>query len=1423
MKTHSFKRWIAGLLSVALCLSAFLGLGITKAFAKGEQAEVCLVSFPREGDDNYSTTTWGHDDIRLMNGWFFQKGKYLTVYSMGLYNGKICYCIEPSTMVKSGDRLSSTNETYWDNYPDKYNKTISGENVKLIIGRILQYGYTGTISTSWRSQNSEDAAKLSNATATQLLIWETIVGERDAEFNHVVPKNCSSVLDYIRADNPLRSEILNYYNHIVERVQRHTKLPSFCSATIDGAQNIELKWDGNSYTATLTDTNNVLQDYTFSSSSSGVQIKVSGRNLIVTSSEAPSSPITIVAKKNDSQRKGLVVWGDGVYAPGEGVQDLVTYVQEVDDLVQGFVNLNVSYGSAKIVKTSEDGHIENITFTVIGNGVNQTVKTNSKGEIQIDNLMPGDYSVTEMSYDKYEPQESHHVTVVSGKTATVTFNNKLRRGDLKIIKTSEDNLNEGVTFHLYGTSLSGIAVDEYAVTDADGVATFEDVLISGSTPYTVEEVDTAVRYVVPEAQSAPIRWNQVTNRSFLNILKKFSVTVTKSDAETGTAQGDASLAGAVYGIYKGETLVDTYITDKNGQFVTKEYICDDDWTVREINPSEGYLLDTTVHKVGAEPQLYTVEHNQTANDVTEQVVKGNIAIIKHTDNGDTQIETPENGAEFAVYLKVAGSYDSAKASERDYLTCDESGFAQTKDMPYGIYTIHQVSGWEGSELMPDFDVFISQNGATYRYLINNAPFNSFIKIVKQDAETGKTIPYAGAGFKIYDPDGNPVTMTFTYPTPTTIDVFYTNAEGSLVTPEKLSFGKGYSIVEVQAPYGYVLDETPVYFDVTEDNSTEESGVTVVKVDKPNMAQKGTITVGKTGEVFFGVSVIGGVDESGNELPTIYQPQYEKRGLPGAVYEIIAAEDIITQDGTVRNQKGEVVDTVTTEETGTAVSRELYLGKYEVREITAPHGMVLNPEPHCVVLVYAGQNVAVTETATSFENERQKVEISLVKSIEQNERFGIGNNGEMKNISFGLFAAEEIVSASGTSIPANGLVEIISLNEDGTAKIKTDLPFGSYYVQELAIDSHYKLSDTKYPVTFGYAGQDTAVVKIAVNDGNAVENKLIYGSVSGKKVDENGSALGGALIGLFRTDDGEFTKENALMTTTSAEDGSFSFENIPCGTWYVREIEQPTGFVLDDTIYPVTIGTDGQVVEIEIVNEYGRGNIHLTKVDSEYPDNKLTGAVFEVYKDSNNNSKLDEGDELLGTLTEKEIGEYGMNDLFYGRYFVKETKAPDGFVLDTDVYEVVIDTDGKTYDVENKAGVGFINEVMRGNLKIVKTSSDGKVKGFAFRITGANGYEIILETDENGEIFIEGLRIGDYTVSEMNNSASSMYVLPDDKTATVKSGATTIVEMHNVVRETPNTGEPDNLSLVLTLMGLSTLGIAASSFLRFKNKKKEEGN
>ena len=622
---------------------------------------------------------------------------------------------------------------------------------------------------------------------------------------------------------------------------------------------------------------------------------------------------------------------------------------------------------------------------------------------------------------------------------------------------------------------------------------------------------------------------------------------------------------------------------------------------------------------------------------------------------------------------------------------------------------------------------------------------------------------------------------------------------------------------------YVLDSTPVYFDVAEENSSEESGVTVIKVEKTNMPQKGTISIEKTGEVFFGVSVSGGTDENGQELPVIYQPIYETQGLPDTVYEIRAAEDVVTPDGTLRYSKGELVDTVTTDETGFAKSKELYLGKYEVKEVKAGYGMVLSSEVHTVELIYAGQDVAVTETATSFVNERQKVEVSLEKSLETNELFGIGNNGEIKNISFGLFADEELVSASGTSIPKDGLLEIITLDENGRATVGTDLPLGSYYVKELATDEHYQLSGEKYPVVFEYAGQETATVVIAVNDGEPMENKLIYGSVSGKKVDENGEGLGGAIIGLFKSDDVEFTEENALMTAVSGDDGSFAFENVPYGSWYIREIKQPTGFVLDETVYDVNISENEQVVEIEIVNKLVRGNIALTKVDAEYTDTKLTGAVFEVYKDSNDNGELDSEDELLGTLTEKEIGQYEMNDLLYGRYFVKESKAPEDFVLDEGVYEVFIDTDGKTYQVENTEGKGFANEPMRGNLKIVKTSSDGKVEGFAFRITGANGYDVTLETDENGEIFLEGLRIGEYKISEVNNSASAMYILPADKEAAVQVGSTTVVEMHNELRDTPKTGDDSKLGLWLALAGVSAVGIAACGILGFKRKKKKEDN
>ena len=1415
MVKTKIKRAVSFVMATVLSLSAFMSIGTSTAFAaSGEKTKVYMVDFPRDGDANYDGV-WGHSNLTLKNGWHTGSSTHTNLKAIGSYSGNIAYCVEPGVSLSSGQSMNKYDENYFNNITA--NGVISGDEIRLFIGRILQYGYRGTISTSWRSQNESAANSIAHAYATQLLIWETVVGERDANFNHKAASGCSNVKDVINAKHPLRSKIMNYYNSMVSSVQNHTVVPSFCTKSSGSAKVNELEWNGSKYVATLTDSNGVLSNYDFKASISGVTFSTSGNKLTVSMDKAPSKEFTITASKKNGVRRGVVVWSEGKHGQNSSVQDVVTYAQEVSDPVSGYVKMKVSYGSCQIVKTSEDGKVDGINFTISGNGVNQTVTTANGGKFQIDNLMPGVYMVTEQSIDKYVPQEVHRVTVVAGQVATVNFNNVLKRGNLQVIKSSEDNLVEGVKFHLYGTSLAGIAVDEYAVTDKNGVATFKDVLISGSTPYTLEEVDTAIRYVVPEKQTAPIKWNEITNRDFTNILKKFSVTVTKSDREEGTAQGDAKLSGAVYGIYKGETLVDKYVTDSDGQFTTKEYVCDSDWTVREITPSEGYLLDKTVHKVGAEPKLFTIEHNLVSNDVTEQVMKGNIAIIKHTDDGETKIETPESGATFEIYLKSSGSFEAAEEDERDTIVCDENGFAQTKDMPYGVYTVHQTKGWEGREFMKDFDVFISQDGQTYRYLINNANFESYIKVVKVDAETGKTIPYAGAGFQIYDPDGNKVSMTFTYPTPTTIDTFYTDADGQLVTPEKLDYGKEYSLVEVQAPYGYVLDSTPVSFDVTEENSTQEGGITLIKVDKPNMAQKGTISVEKTGEVFFGVNVSGEEDKD-----VIYQPVYKVKGLAGAVYEITADEDIITPDGTLRYHKGDVVDTVTTDEDGKAKSKELYLGKYTVVETKAPNGMVINKEKHSVELTYAGQDVAVTETATSFVNERQKVKISFEKVLEQNETFGIGKNDEIKNISFGLYAKEDIVSSSGTVIPADGLIEIITLDENGTATANTDLPFGSYYIKEIATDEHYILSDTQYPFTFEYAGQDTETVEIKVNDGKPIENKLIYGSVSGKKIDENGEALGGALIGIFKADETEFTKEHAIITATSEKDGSFSFAKVPYGKWIVREIEAPEGFVLDDTSYEVNIGENEQVIEVEITDEYIYGNIELTKVDADYPDNKLTGATFDVYKDVNGDGKLDDGDELIGNLEETATGIYEMKEILYGKYLVQETKAPEGFVLDKGVYSVFIEKDETTYKVENKAGVGFINEAMKGSLKIKKTSSDGKVEGFTFRVTGVNGYDSTFTTDKNGEISIDGLRIGEYTVSEVSDNVSAGYILPADKKVTVKVGETVEIEMHNELRDTPKTGDDRKTSLWVALAGASALGIVAT-VVASKRKKKKEGN
>ena len=1063
-----------------MCFSSLIGVAAT-AYAANKQ-DVYIIDLPRGKETNKEH--WGHPAYELMNGWSTFNTDYVTVKAIGDYEGDSCYCIEPGVSLYTGDKLSKEAESFWDNYPSKYNKTIDPDTIKVYLGRIMQYGYTGKNSVDWVSTNSSKADDCANHLATQLLVWETVIGERDENFNHVdaTKHGKHNIKEIISSKHPLRSKILSHYSRIEKSVKQHTTVPSFASRSKSKARSIELKWNGKNYSTTINDTNGVLSNYDFSGS--GLTFSKSGNSLTITAEKAPKDDVLITVNKKNSQRKAVITWTDEKIGPQSGqLQDIVTFGQSVSDPVKAYLNVKVSLGNAKLMKISEDGEVANVRFHISGNGISKDVTTNANGEINIANLAPGNYQISEYTDVKYVPQDTQTVTIVSGQSTSVQFS---------------------------------------------------------------------------------------------NVLKKFRVNVTKQDYEKGHAQGDAKLSGAVYGLFKGNDLVAQYTTDQNGSFTTDYFVCGTDWTVREISPSEGYLLNDTVYRVGADPRDYNIEYNNAPDmTVMEQVIKGKISIIKHTDDGETQIETPEKGAEFQIYLKSSGSFVNADKDERDTIVCDQDGFASTKLLPYGVYTVHQTKGWDGREKITDFDVFINTDGKTYKFLINNKNFESYLKVVKLDIETGKQIAYEGAAFEIYDSDNHRVTMQYAYPQVTSVHTFYTNKEGYLITPEKLPYGD-YTLKEVQAPYGYVLDDTPIPFSITQENSSTDTGVTVVKVKAKDMAQKGVINITKTGEIFSSVEENNG----------IYTPKYSVGNLNGAVFEIYAAEDITTLDGTVRYEQGSLVDTITTDDDGVAKSKELYLGKYTVIEKTAPNGYVHNAAKYDAELTYAGQNVSVTSTDLSVYNDRQKVAVSLKKEMDEDKTFNLGKNNEISFVQFGVYANEDIKASNGDIIPKDALITFANCDKNGSIVFDCDLPVGfKWYVKEIATDMHYILSDTKYEFDTEYQGQDVKVIDIKVNNGEIIKNNLIYGSVKGLKIDrETQETIKGATFGLFFANTSELTEKNAVLTSVTDENGIFTFTNVPYGEYIIKELKPAEGYLDNEDIFKVTISTHEQTIELTPIND-----------------------------------------------------------------------------------------------------------------------------------------------------------------------------------------------------------------------------------------------
>lgn len=668
MKTNFWKRAAALLLALVLC---FACVGTASA-AEDVSGKVYLISYPRDGDENYHTGSWGHDALYFRHGWKLSASDYLDVRAIGSYDANICYCIEPGVIQNTGDAFSRMGEDFWENMPD-FNDLMTPQQMKRYIGRIMTYGYTGGISTQWRSQNA-GGNKLAQAYATQLLIWETVAGERDADFRYIAPTDADAVREVIRDTHPLRERIFAYYDSIVSNVQKHTKVPSFCAKNLREARTATLEWNGNAYSTVLTDENGVLENYTFSAD--GVHCEVQGNQLLLTAENAPTAPVMLTAEKKNSSRYGVITWTDGQFGIGNGLQDLVTYAETVNDPVEGFLLLSVPNGNLKLKKTSEDGKIAGISFTVTGDNFCENVTTDENGVLQLEDLVPGGYTVTENAAAFYELQQPQTVTVKAGQTAEVSFSNKLKRGTLEVAKTAEDGCVQGVTFRLSGTADCGQPVDVCAETDETGLAVFEDIPIGSN--YTLAEVAVPERYVEVAPQNVRIAWNEVTKQTVENRLVRGSIRGIKVD------EADKPLSSAVFGLFAEGTT--EFL--KNAAFAVAKSSEDGGfsfenipygvWLVRELASPAGYVLSDEIFEVQITGNNVVIELGNLKN----KPVTGELELTKL----DVSTGEPLPNAGFRI-----------KDAEGNTVVegyTDEYGIARFT-LGYGEYTYEEFAAPEG--------------------------------------------------------------------------------------------------------------------------------------------------------------------------------------------------------------------------------------------------------------------------------------------------------------------------------------------------------------------------------------------------------------------------------------------------------------------------------------------------------------------------------------------------------------------------------------------------------------------------------------------------------------------------------------------------------------------------------------------------------
>lgn len=1060
------KKLIALLLAVITLFSATSVNLVAYAATKGT---VYITNIPRGNDPKKDG--WGHPALKLMNGWDSPKTGVTTIKAVGDYEGNCCYCIEPGVSLASGSKLTKKSESFWNSFPSKYNKTIDPDTIKLLVGRIMQYGYTGKVSLNWKSNNKTGADNLSNYMATQILIWETIVGERDADFKKIDAKKSGkdNVKQMIKSNNPLKKQIFEYYDSIEEKVKAHTVAPSFTNKDKSKAKTIEMTYDGKEYTATLTDSNKVLSKYSFSGS--GMTITKSGNKLIIKTKKAPTSAVTITAKK-DAKRKGIIAWTDGnVGANSKGLQDIVTYDSAVSDPVQAYVKVKVSTGSVKLVKTSTDGKVANIKFHVKGSGIDKDVATNSKGEFQLDNLKAGKYTITESVASNYNTPDITYggktvkaksvvVTVSAGKTATVTFKNSPVVGSLEIKKVNNSNKPlEGAEFTVY---TSDNKVYKKLVTDKDGKASAKGIPYG---TYKLTETKAPKGYVLQSitrtfsVNNTKSVFSYTFTNAQVNEPPKGVVYLFKYDKLT-----DITKAGAVFDIYanediigednriafrKGDCLGDKYqITIDDNGFGQSDALYPGKYYAVEIKAPDGYVLDST-------PQYFEIKGDKSINYTPNVTVKLEDAekYIKHetdkTTDGASPIPTETETTEPTEPTQPEEPEQPSEPDKIEYsygkVTVDVSNAASSGNKVWGATVSCYYVDDEGKDILvgtgitDDKGQIVFENiaiGEQYKF-VQKANFNTnfdineeeqFFKLsedsteqtvsIKNTISDNATAIYSITQLDVYD---EPITVTFHKKDEATLEglpnakITIFDADGNYYTSGMTDENGAFRVTAIPAGT-YRFEETAA-------PSGYAINTTVFE-----------ITIDEYGKVVGETTIL----DKKTEVVLHKTDVTTAAGIPGARIEIY-------------DKDGNTVFEDITDDDGNMTISGLPTGTYTFKETAAPDGYILNTEEFTFTInedgTVTGDNTITDKPTTVIIT---KIDKDTLEALEGVEFEFFDGNGK----SIGKYVTDE-----------NGQINL------------SKIPVGTYTYKETKCLDGYVLDENTYTFTIDEYGNITGDVTV----------------------------------------------------------------------------------------------------------------------------------------------------------------------------------------------------------------------------------------------------------------------------------------------------------------------------------------------------------